>query len=315
MCHVEFFECITRKDPTFKKETNQYSKKKHMADSEDHQDDSSEYRIDEDTQSQSVNQLNPDDRDATESHLDGSFNHGANVTDSELDIQSRHAIDDENGADEDDLDLNSPENILGSMLENANDSSSGSRGSLGGEGNDSLANLNTELGSTSESDSAIFMIIQQMLEAVSLEKGSENEQILANLKSEYEKLNVIFVNSRSNEKKLLKKCKDLSNELAVNATKVKTALKLSQNDRSTITSLRKEIKKAWKLVESSTDKETRSRDLVTSLKTEIETQKQLLADKGITVNTAAVSSGPTNRNKLIEIQMDQEEAIRRLTKV
>lgn len=40
-----------------------------------------------------------------------------------------------------------------------------------------------------------------------------------------------------------------------NAAKVQTALKLSQEDQKTIESLKKEIEKAWKMVDASHEKE------------------------------------------------------------
>jgi hypothetical protein len=45
------------------------------------------------------------------------------------------------------------------------------------------------------------------------------------------------------ERKLIKKVKDLNNEIVNNASKVHTALKLSQDDQQTITTLRAEVEK------------------------------------------------------------------------
>ena len=48
----------------------------------------------------------------------------------------------------------------------------------------------------------------------------------------------------------LQKVKDLNGEIVNNASKVHTALKLSQDDQQTITTLRSEVEKAWKMVRS-----------------------------------------------------------------
>jgi hypothetical protein len=57
-----------------------------------------------------------------------------------------------------------------------------------------------------------------------------------------------------NEKRLVRKCRDLNSEIVGNAAKVQTALKLSEEDQQTIVALKKEIEKAWKVVDASHDK-------------------------------------------------------------
>lgn len=60
-----------------------------------------------------------------------------------------------------------------------------------------------------------------------------------------------------NEKRLVKKCRELNSEIVGNAAKVQTALKLSEEDQQTIVALKKEIEKAWKMVDSSHEKVSR----------------------------------------------------------
>jgi hypothetical protein len=50
-------------------------------------------------------------------------------------------------------------------------------------------------------------------------------------------------------------CRELNGEIVNNAAKVQTALKLSQEDQATISSLRKEIEKAWTMVDVAHEKE------------------------------------------------------------
>ena len=71
------------------------------------------------------------------------------------------------------------------------------------------------------------------------------------------------------ERKLIKKVKDLNGEIVNNASKVHTALKLSQDDQQTITTLRSEVEKAWKMVDTAQSKETAAKETITSLKEEI----------------------------------------------
>ena len=71
------------------------------------------------------------------------------------------------------------------------------------------------------------------------------------------------------EKRLIKKCRELNSEIVNNAAKVQTALKLSQEDQNTIASLKREIEKAWKMVDASHEKEARAKETISQLKSEI----------------------------------------------
>jgi len=57
-----------------------------------------------------------------------------------------------------------------------------------------------------------------------------------------------------NETRLTKKVKELNGEIVGNAAKVQTALRLSEEDQTTIVTLKKEVEKAWKLVDASHEK-------------------------------------------------------------
>ncbi|KAJ3291267.1 hypothetical protein HK104_006210 [Borealophlyctis nickersoniae] len=141
--------------------------------------------------------------------------------------------------------------------------------------------------------------------------GSGADPTFVRLRNEYDKLHRLFVQSRKNEKSLIKKCKDLGSELSSNAAKVQAALKLSQNDRSTITALKKEVRKAWKMVEAGSEKDSRAKEAIASLKNEVETLRKSIAEQGLT--TTATASAGFGRDKLIEIQVEQEDQIRDLT--
>lgn len=59
------------------------------------------------------------------------------------------------------------------------------------------------------------------------------------IRVEYEKLIHALKKSRENEKRLMSKCRELNAEIVSTSTKVTAALKLSQEDETTITSLKR----------------------------------------------------------------------------
>jgi predicted RNase H-like nuclease (RuvC/YqgF family) len=87
-----------------------------------------------------------------------------------------------------------------------------------------------------------------------------SDKSLEHFRQEYEKLHRALKKSHESEKHLIKKCRELNAEIVSNAVKVQTALKLSQEDQATITALKKEIERAWKMVETSHEKEQRAKD-------------------------------------------------------
>lgn len=74
---------------------------------------------------------------------------------------------------------------------------------------------------------------QEVLNELSGDKSVEKFRI------EYEKLHNVMRKSYDNEKRLMAKCRELNAEIVVNSAKVATALKLSQDDQTTIASLKK----------------------------------------------------------------------------
>jgi hypothetical protein len=56
------------------------------------------------------------------------------------------------------------------------------------------------------------------------------------------------------ERRLSKKCRELNAEIVANAAKVAAALQLSEEDQATVASLKKEVEKAWKLVDTAHEK-------------------------------------------------------------
>ena len=88
-------------------------------------------------------------------------------------------------------------------------------------------------------------------------------------------------------------------EIVANAAKVQTALKLSQEDQNTIASLKKEIEKAWKMVDASHEKEQRAKETIQQLKLEI-TNLSRLVEQG-----AGLTLG--QENTVNELSKQKEE--------
>ncbi len=102
------------------------------------------------------------------------------------------------------------------------------------------------------------------------------DRSLEKFRVEYEKLHRALKKSHESEKRLMQKCRELNAEIVANSAKVATALKLSQEDQATIASLKKEIEKAWKMVDAAHEKETRARETIQSLKLEISNLSKLV---------------------------------------
>ncbi|MGH0135565.1 UNVERIFIED_CONTAM: hypothetical protein FKN15_066173, partial [Acipenser sinensis] len=95
------------------------------------------------------------------------------------------------------------------------------------------------------------------------------DKSLEKFRVEYEKLHKALKKSHESEKRLMSKCRELNSEIVSNSVKVATALKLSQEDQTTIASLKKEIEKAWKMVDAAHEKEQRAKETIHALKQEI----------------------------------------------
>jgi chromosome segregation ATPase len=104
---------------------------------------------------------------------------------------------------------------------------------------------------------------------VEVMKELSAEDNLERFRLEYEKLHRALKKSHESEKRLIKKCQELHKEIMDNAAKVQSALGLSRDDENTINSLKKEIEKAWKMVDSAHEKESRAKDTIQMLKKEV----------------------------------------------
>lgn len=139
------------------------------------------------------------------------------------------------------------------------------------------------------------------------------DRSLERFRSEYEKLHRALKKSHESEKRLMQKCRELNAEIVANSAKVATALKLSQEDQSTIAALKKEIEKAWKLVDGAQEKETRAKETIQSLKLEIANLSKLV-EQG-----AGLTMGQEHSvNELLKVKeqltKDRDEALNEVVK-
>eukprot|EP00898_Chlorokybus_atmophyticus_P000353 jgi/Chlat1/1318/Chrsp118S01746 len=119
---------------------------------------------------------------------------------------------------------------------------------------------------------------QEVMQELSGDKSLER------FRGEYEKLHRALRKSHESEKRLIKKCRELNSEIVSNAARVQTALKLSEEDQTTISALRKEIEKAWKMVDASHEKEARAKETIAQLKMEISNLGKLVeAGAGLSI--------------------------------
>ena len=122
---------------------------------------------------------------------------------------------------------------------------------------------------------------------------------LEKFRSEYEKVHRALKKSHEGEKRLVKKCRELNAELVANAAKVQTALKLSEEDQSTIAALKKEIEKAWKMVDASHDKEARAKETIQQLKLETSNLSKLV-EQGAGMNLGLGVGSESTLNDLLK---------------
>jgi chromosome segregation ATPase len=104
---------------------------------------------------------------------------------------------------------------------------------------------------------------------VEVMKELSAEDNLERFRLEYEKLHRALKKSHDSEKRLIKKCQELHQEITQNAAKVQSALRMSADDKHSVDTLRQEIEKAWKMVDNAHEKESRAKETIQMLKKEV----------------------------------------------
>ncbi|XP_057307305.1 cilia- and flagella-associated protein 58-like [Hydractinia symbiolongicarpus] len=140
------------------------------------------------------------------------------------------------------------------------------------------------------------------------------DKSLEKFRVEYEKLHRALKKSHESEKRLMGKCRELNAEIVANAAKVSTALKLSQEDQTTISSLKKEIEKAWKMVDAAHEKETRARETIQALKHEI-TNLTKLVEQGAGLNMGQDNSVQELLRAKEELTKERDQKLTEIVKL
>ena len=113
--------------------------------------------------------------------------------------------------------------------------------------------------------------------------------------------------SYESEKRLVRRCKELNDTILQNAVKVKGAIKLTQDDSSTIAMLRKEVEKCWKLVEAAKEKEEKARKIITDLKEEIAKLHKIVEDgSGLSLGSDNQLSQMMKREELLTREVQEK---------
>jgi chromosome segregation ATPase len=126
-------------------------------------------------------------------------------------------------------------------------------------------------------------------------------------RKEYEKMHRAWKTSYDSEKRLVRRCKELNDTILQNAVKVKGAIKLTQDDSSTIAMLRKEVEKCWKLVEQAKEKEEKARKIITDLKEEIAKLHKIVEDgSGLSLGSDNQLSQMMKREELLTREVKEK---------
>ncbi|XP_053471025.1 cilia- and flagella-associated protein 58 isoform X2 [Ictalurus furcatus] len=133
-----------------------------------------------------------------------------------------------------------------------------------------------------------FEAFEKEFQDVLNELAGENSLDLK-FRAEHEKLITALKNSHENENRLMTKCRELKAEIRANAVKVEAALKLSHEDQATIMPLKKEIEKAWEMVDAAHEKEKIAKDTIKTLQQEIN-RLTVLVEQEVVVSKAEVQS-------------------------
>jgi chromosome segregation ATPase len=159
----------------------------------------------------------------------------------------------------------------------------------------------------------LFDSVQNTLKILSTDNNTvETQKFVEKLSQEYTRLKDLFSDSRKQTNELVMRSTKMSAELADSAQKMHALIETSQKDRAAVIHLKKELKKAWKSVEENAEKDTKAKEVISSLKNEVSALK-MTTDINVPIDST-ISSGSLSKNKLIAIQMEQEELIKKLNR-
>ena len=149
-------------------------------------------------------------------------------------------------------------------------------------------------------DPAAYEALEVDFDNVLGELGADAQ--LERFRLEYETLYRALKKSHESEKRLLKKCRELTTEITSTGNKVATAAKLSLEDQNVIAQLKKDIEKTWGAVEQSHEKEAQTKEQLASLRGDIDALRTSVEQ--------GAGSSIQQENKLRDLTMSREELAR-----
>lgn len=94
-----------------------------------------------------------------------------------------------------------------------------------------------------------------------------------------------------------------------NAVRIKSAIILTKQDGQTISSLKKEVEKAWKLIDVAKDKEEKARGIIQQLRTEIANLQQIV-EKGSGLSIGQDNTVHNLMREKDELMKERDEKIK-----
>ncbi|ORC81683.1 uncharacterized protein TM35_001091060 [Trypanosoma theileri] len=158
------------------------------------------------------------------------------------------------------------------------------------------------------SDGMLANLERDFNEAMRALEGHEN---FNRFRAEYEKLHRALKKSHESEKRLVRHCQQLTHELMSNAAKMQAAVKLSQGDHSTIEALKKEIEKAWRMVDAANEKDARAKDTIKKLREEIASLQEMI-ENGTTLTSTQTATLEELKLEKKRIQMEYDELVKQM---
>ncbi|OMJ69999.1 hypothetical protein SteCoe_32128 [Stentor coeruleus] len=128
-----------------------------------------------------------------------------------------------------------------------------------------------------EFESRDFQVLETEFQTVLKEIGGDKQ--LEHFHKEYEKHYRILLASHENEKKLIKKCKELNSHITESTLKVQQAFKLSQEENENIRNFQADLDRAVKTLENFKAKEDNAKKTISALREEIE-RLSLIVEQG-----------------------------------
>jgi hypothetical protein len=152
----------------------------------------------------------------------------------------------------------------------------------------------------------LFDEIQKTIKLIASDSSEETKRIVEKLILDYDKLKNVISESREQNIELLQKATQMSNNMVAANHKIQKMAKSAAETKEELRNARKELKKAWGIVESNAEKDSKTKLMIAELK------EENIFLKGIYGETTAVATSPSSRGKAKMVTLEQEEEIKNL---